>query len=113
MSNGSQQATKAAPKHTHNDRRLSECQNKQVLRRTIFSIGHLITFTYNIWRSILLPQVVYTIDRPTSSIELLGLYHLNIVLIVFEKVFYFEIISLQLMNVLLKGDQAFKFNLQP
>ena len=40
MSNGSQQATKAAPKHTHNNRRLSECQNKQVLRRPIFSIGH-------------------------------------------------------------------------
>ena len=39
MSNGSQQATKAAPKHTHNDRRLSDCQNKQVLRRPIFSIG--------------------------------------------------------------------------
>ena len=39
MSNGSQQATKAAPKHTHNDRRLSECQNKQVLRRPIFIIG--------------------------------------------------------------------------
>ena len=39
MSNGSQQATKAAPKHTHNDRRLSECQNKQVLRQPIFSIG--------------------------------------------------------------------------
>ena len=36
MSNGSQQATKAAPKHTHNDRHLSECQNKQVLRRPIF-----------------------------------------------------------------------------
>ena len=42
MSNGSQQATKAAPKHTNNDRRLSECQNKQVLRRPIFSIGQMV-----------------------------------------------------------------------
>ena len=42
MSNGSQQATKASPKHTHNDRRLSECQNKQVLRRPIFSIGQFL-----------------------------------------------------------------------
>ena len=41
MSNGSQQVTKVAPKHTHNDRRLSECQNKQVLRRPIFSIGQM------------------------------------------------------------------------
>ena len=47
MSNGSQQATKAAPKHTHNDRRLSECQNKQVLRRPIFSIGQYDNNTHN------------------------------------------------------------------
>ena len=39
MNNGSQQATKAAPKHTHNNRHLSECSNKQVLRQLIFSIG--------------------------------------------------------------------------
>ena len=38
--NGSQQATKAAPKHTHNDRLLSECFKYKVLRWPIFSIGH-------------------------------------------------------------------------
>ena len=31
MSTGSQQATKATPKHTHNDRRLSECQKQASL----------------------------------------------------------------------------------
>ena len=41
MSTGSQQATTANPKHTHNDRCLSECENKQVLRQPIFSIGHI------------------------------------------------------------------------
>ena len=40
MTSGSQQATKAAPKHTHNDRRLSECFYIQLLRQPIFSIGH-------------------------------------------------------------------------
>ena len=52
MSTGSQQATKAAPKHTHNDRRLSECQNKQVLRWPIFSIGHCIELKYPISNTI-------------------------------------------------------------
>ena len=40
MSNGSQQATKAASKHTHNNRRLSDFFKYQVLCRPIFSIGY-------------------------------------------------------------------------
>ena len=39
MSTGSQQATKAAPKHTHNERRLSKYFKYQVLRRPIYSIA--------------------------------------------------------------------------
>ena len=39
MSTGSQQATKAATQHTHNDRCLSECFKNNVLCRPIFSIG--------------------------------------------------------------------------
>ena len=38
-SNGSQQATRATPKHIYNDRRLSECQIIKVLCRPIISIG--------------------------------------------------------------------------
>ena len=40
MSTGSQQTNKAAPKHTHSDRRLSECFKKKILRWPIFSIEH-------------------------------------------------------------------------
>ena len=61
---GSQQATKAAPKHTHNDRRLSECQNKQVLRRPIFSIGHSSPKWYGISK-----QYKYLILDHTQALE--------------------------------------------
>ena len=42
MSAGSQQATKAAPKHTHNNRRQMSVIKTYILRRPIFSIGHFI-----------------------------------------------------------------------
>ena len=60
MSKGSQQATKAAPKHTHNNRHLSECQNKQVLRRPIFSIGQYIVLSLTEWR---MKRLLYSIGQ--------------------------------------------------
>ena len=40
MSHGSHQATKANPKHSHNNRSLSECYKYIVLHQPIFSIRH-------------------------------------------------------------------------
>ena len=65
MRSGSQQATKAAtPKHTHNDRHLSECFNIKVLCWPIFSIGDymvqimLVSLIVKIWIAPLVNYVV-------------------------------------------------------